>query len=390
MYDVIVIGGGPSGSNAARKAAELGLDVILYDKKKFPRVKPCGGALSLRTYNIVGENAKSKVNSRIDGAVVFSPKKLRVEHWEHYGYMVVRKEFDHAMLNDAKAAGAKIVEECPIISYKQFKDHVEVETCNGVESAKYLIVARGVRPLPHEDVSQRRWTKQMLAQTFESETKVSKDISDSIVDGKHPLMIYFGVVETGYGWLFPKDGYLNIGVGLSVSPNIRAIDVYNDFVKYLYESGTIPEDVKLSKPLSHPIPFNKPLEPTVIDRVLYVGDAAGFVSPVTGEGMFYAVTSGLVAAEAIKKSIETGEMPGTYYVPAWREAFGDDLIKYGLYIRDFVYKSISQQERLIRLAHSDPKLMKIVSDMIMGKITYEEAKRKVLRRIPISFFKSIL
>jgi flavin-dependent dehydrogenase len=131
-----------------------------------------------------------------------------------------------------------------------------------------------------------------------------------------------------------------------------------------------------------------PLPKTVTDRVLLVGDAAGFVSPLTGEGLYYGIRSSQLAADIITRYIMDDSNLAVYQ-NAWLNSFGNDLIKYGLPVRNLIYNSPRRVELMVKMAIADPKLAMTIAETLGGLITYKEVRNRFLKRgilaLPKSF-----
>ena len=118
LYDVAIIGGGPAGSSSAYYCAKMGLKTILFEKKAYPRDKPCGGALSYRTLSLLGEKAKQSINCSIDNITIYSPSLKHFINRGNKGYFVIREQFDEAMARDAQEQGVSIFDGEAVLEIK--------------------------------------------------------------------------------------------------------------------------------------------------------------------------------------------------------------------------------------------------------------------------------
>ncbi len=395
MNDVVVIGGGPAGSSAAFHASKLGMDVVLLDKAKFPRFKSCGGALSHKAVPLIGPKAKKAINTQGGGIVVYSPKLRRVQ-WESPQSLnlVIRTEWDHQFLLDAADAGAEIHEESMVTDVQPHDDHITVETRNGLSfDARYVVIADGSGLRSYKKKLGFTQPYDYMARTVCAETPMSDARIDEYLGDGREINIFFGVVPRGYGWVFPKRGYLNVGIGFGneATPDRNQFQIFDDFVKMLKERKIIPPDFDSSGRKPAAIPFKKPFTPIGRGNILLAGDAGGFVSPVTGEGIYYGIVSGEQAAATFHDDME-GTLEGdlvSSYTQRWMDIFGDDMINHGLPLANLIYKSLRRMEIVVKLMASDEQTRDAASRMIIGLETYKEAKSKIFRRAPISLLKSL-
>jgi geranylgeranyl reductase family protein len=393
IYDVAVVGGGPAGSATAYYTAKAGLKTILFEKQSYPRPKPCGGGLSERSIPLLGKHAVNAINCKIEELRLFAPSYQCFTHESLPGYFVLRETFDHAMIKDAQEAGTTIMDNCRVKAVNQHSSgDYEIETQDGTITAKYVILATGFpkKALKKSPLPPRKFEDDYLAMTVMSETPIDNKILEEVNFSNKITAIFFGAVPNGYGWYFVKEGYVNIGIGATalLLKDGGALNKYHRFVKNLKEKGLLPKDLELAKERAFPLPFKKTAENTVFDNVLLVGDSAGFVSPVTGEGLYYAIKGGQLAAEAIHQNLENGT-PLMSYQENWKKDFGNNLNN-GYFLREAVYKSKRRMEFAVTLGRHDRKMSEILNKMISGMYTYREVMIKALLRLPITLFKMIL
>lgn len=392
-YDVAIIGGGPAGTSAGRNAAKYGLKAVIFEKAKYPRDKPCGGALSSRTDDLLGDVALSHMNCKVTRLDIYSPSLKKISIPNKCGHFVIRSEFDAAMAKDARKSDAEVFDECPVSKINRLESgEYEVVSGKKVVTARYIVMATGVQnnKLIKDLGIRTKWPEGHLARCAESETAVENEILDRINDNDKTLSVFFGVVPSGYGWYFVKDGYLNVGIGSfwhdikEQGPN----QIYEDFVNLLKKEGLVPEGLVLNRPRHHILAFKKPAEKTVFDRVVLVGDAAGFVSPVTGEGLYYSILSGKLAAKAIRDDSE-GEVPLESYEESWKRAFGRDLAGPGLFLQKVAYKSRGWMELIVTLGRHDEKMADIFRQVVFGEDEYKNIIKKMVLRFPVALIKAI-
>ena len=187
----------------------------------------------------------------------------------------------------------------------------------------------------------------------------------------------------GYFWIFPKKDRVNIGIykhRITIPSKDRKNlkQVYNNYIAFLKENRIIPYDLKMGKVRGAALPVS-PLEKTYTDRVVLCGDAAGFISPITGEGIYYAMSTGLLAADVVAQALEAEDTSARFlsrYKTMWQHDFGKD-IKLLLYASK---RRVHNNEKIFKLVMSDDTLSNIIFDIVTGQIGLHEYKWKLIRR----------
>ncbi|MDQ1352723.1 MAG: hypothetical protein QG657_3029 [Acidobacteriota bacterium] len=392
-YDVAVVGGGPAGTSSAFYAAKLGLKTILFEKHPYPRPKPCGGALSSRIIPLLGKEAVKAINCEIEELRVFSPSFKCLSFYNVPGYTVRREEFDLAMAKDAQNAGAIVMDKCRVKTIHQLPSgDYEIIAETATVTAKYIIMAAGFpkNALIRSPFTREEFEDDYLAMTVLSETPVDNKIMVDVNFPAKVMAIFFGAVPNGYAWYFVKDGYVNIGIGATalLLKDVGAVNAYKQFVLNLKQKGFLPKDLELAKERAFPLPFKRTVEKSVFGNVLLVGDSAGFVSPVTGEGIYYAVKGGQLAAQAIAENVKNGALLSSYHYN-WKKEFGYGLDKYGYLLREILYKSKRRMELAVSLGMHDAQMAELLKNLVFGVYGYQKIFWKALLRLPVTLIKTI-
>ncbi len=387
-YEVAIIGGGPAGCSSALHAAKGGLSTILFEKEKYPREKPCGGALSSRNRPLLGKRALAAINSDIENAVIFGPSYRYFSSQQVEGQFVLRETFDQAMAEDAKDAGVDVLENCRVISIARGTNgDYEITTGKGIFTANYLVLAGGMKTTGFTSQLgfERAFEDDYLAVTVVSETALDTGCLEHPMFKKKTLGIFLGAVPNGYGWCFVKDGFINIGIGVTAKLLKKAKTTpqatYQDFVADLRKKDILPQELKLARAKGFPLPFKRTARRLVSGKALLGGDVAGFVSPLSGEGLYYAIKGGQLAAEAILAHREKG-VPLRSYQDKCYKAFAKDLDRYGYFLQKTIYKTKSRMELVVTMARKDSKLAGIFFDMLLGLTSYRSTIVKALARAP--------
>lgn len=296
-YDVVIVGSGPAGSAAAVSLARKNYSVLVLEKSRHPRHKSCGGGLSARLLPHLDEDIHQVLEREVfHVSFSLNQKRALFPSTAPVAYLTRRSSFDSYLMEKAKRAGAEIREETPLSAWREHPDGVEVESRTGRDTASFLIaadgansrIARRIHPTWKKELSYS--VEQVAPALFRMEKEVHIDLS----------------VSNGYGWLFPKASEAAVGIAgfKGKGKNPRAL--YSHFLKrHSLLDSVDPVAPPLSRPiLGCAIPlYRRNSFPLAKGRVLLTGDAAGLVDPLFGEGIYYAVRSGQMAARAVADAL---------------------------------------------------------------------------------------
>jgi geranylgeranyl reductase family protein len=316
-YDTIVVGAGPAGSTSARVLAQGGARVLLLDRARFPRDKPCGGGVTVAAANEAGIDLSPVVERTVNEVQV----SLRfgepfVRSWpEPLSYMTQRCRLDAYLVEQAVAAGADFrdgvaareVELCDTgVTVRANGDAYSARTLVGADGANG-VVARAVGLAPSDDA----------AVALEANVSANGALMERWA---HAIALDFGGVPGGYSWLFPKGDHLNVGVGgwRWVGPTLRRR--LSRLCRFLEI-----DESKLFALRGHYLPLRALGAPVARGPALLVGDAAGLVDPLSGEGIHAAFGSGRLAADAIAGLLDGREGDLSAYSVAIERDLGPEL-----------------------------------------------------------------
>ncbi|HET8689504.1 MAG TPA: geranylgeranyl reductase family protein [Methanosarcina sp.] len=319
MYDLIIVGGGPSGASAGRVAGKRGLSTLLIEKENFPRYKPCGGALSsygsscldFKLPKSVIERNISKVRVHFRGSFVEGMKETNL------ALLISRKVFDNFLLEKARETGIEVHTEEKVLDCVEKEDCVEVRTTDNTYLGRFVLIAEGSGGTLKYRVRPRD-------KRTEYELGIVSEIpdEDEVIRNRFPgtIDIHFGIAQGGYGWIFPHEGYYSAGIGGTAQYLEHPKKVLLDFLQENGLSGDFPVH-------SHIIPTGGIKRKTINSRLLLSGDAAGFVDAFTGEGISYAIRSGQLAAEAVSDLVMYSQKLSSLkaYESNCRQEFGNYL-----------------------------------------------------------------
>lgn len=288
---MIICGAGPAGSSLAYFLSREGFDVLLLDKMKFPRAKPCAGAFQISLADFFPFSLEPVAEDKAIGlSFVKNDRYCRVELGSPIAYTVDRKKFDDFLLRKAIDSGTNFIEECRVLKV----DGENVYSNLGKFSGRIIVGAEGVASVVRRFGRYRRM-KSMLR-------TISADIPFSF---KKELVFDLSYTKGGYAWIFPKGKKTHVGFGTSPR-TFRDSDVI--LSKILDDYG-FPEPENIYK-WTYPL-FSSP-ELLVWKNTLLIGDAASLVNPATGGGIYNAVQSAYLASKAINFNLREGRSLKVY------------------------------------------------------------------------------
>ena len=392
-YDVVIVGAGPSGSTAAKCLAEKEVKVLLIDKEKFPRDKPCGGGLStkvLKRFPYVID----LIDSISYGSITYSSSlkyRLKIQRDKPLIATILRKNFDYGLVKIAVAKGVDFLDEKTVTDIKILKDKaiIILEDGEKVES-EIVIGADGARSVIVEKSNLVKNTDDICVSLVQEQTMLEEQLKKYFSE-KRTIHIFIKIQGiAGYGWIFPKKKHVSVGIGEFESavdkskPKTNLKEIYEKYIDTLKENNILPRDFKIENPKGSTLPVF-PLEKTFADRVLLCGDAAGFINSITGEGIYYAMTSGEIAANVIDEALkanDTSERFLSKYQKLWKDEFGKDLKLFGRFNKQWGKDS----EKFVRLLTKDKKLAKLTMGVTGGQISISRYRLAIIfRYIYVSF-----
>lgn len=366
LFDVVVVGGGPSGATAAHDLAASGRNVMLLDRAG--RIKPCGGAIPPRLISDF-DIPEDLLVARVNCARMVSPSDVQVDMPINGGFvgMVDREVFDEWLRQRAVDAGARRATG----AFKRFdrdeggitRVYYEQRGADGSVSEKILRARALIGADGALSVVARQCLPgaERLPYVFAYHEIVRAPPVEAGFDGKRCDVYYRGSVSPDfYGWVFPHGDTVSVGTG-----SARKGFSLRDSVGGLRDAAGL-ADVETIRREGAPIPLH-PLPRWDDGRsVLLAGDAAGVVAPASGEGIYYAMIGGRLAAEAVDLFLETGR------ASALRTARKRFMRMHGLVFRIlgvmqwYWYSSDRRRERFVSICR-DRDVQKLTWDAYMNK-----------------------
>jgi len=309
IHDIIIVGGGPAGATCAKHVAtNKEIDVVLLEKGNIDRYKPCGGGVMFRNEKDFGSLPAEVIDADVDTFTMGSFSKIATIEFSKagidYGKLVYRDRFDKYLLEEAQKEGATLRTNSEVISAKRAKDHVELELKDKSRlKTRCLVIATGA--------NNTRLQRQLnidrpvdIVNTVQAEFELPENVIKERFGGGS-WELYFDtahIAKHGYAWIFAKKSGLTVGyLDKMVSVDkFKEIIKGHPIIKEKLKDSKIKE-IEGKKYWAHPI-ADRIVEYTFDDRILLIGEAAGFIDRFTYEGIWHARKSGQLAAETLLKS----------------------------------------------------------------------------------------
>ena len=364
--DALIVGAGPAGSHLGRLLAERGVDVVVIDRASFPRDKVCGGGVSRKAIDLLGDFAPV-VQRSIRGALLTWRNEMATvkDIVPHAACTVLRSEFDHWLLERARSAGARFHAQTAFAQLRNDGDALVVATDRGDIRCRRLFAADGARSM----VGERVFGKGLVHYVPSLEALVHLD-EDRLACFEERAVFDFDGMPRGYGWIFPKRGHANVGIyspfggrGLrrSLDAFIGRYEALRQPIRVDYRGWVIPlRNLRCE--------FSR-------DRVSLLGDAAGFTEALFGEGIYFALKSAQLAAQAVAEC-----------------GLGADAQRYGELVRRELLPELRAAWRMASLIYRFPRfafrhlvLNERINDDFAGLISGAMGYRRCLRRTLAGF-----
>jgi geranylgeranyl reductase family protein len=294
-YDVAIAGAGPAGSTTAYHLAKAGARVLLLDRAEFPREKPCGGGVTARAFERAPVDL-TPVIEQVVNKVRFSYRlggHFDYEYPQTLVYMTQRLRLDEYLLNQAVAAGAEFHGGSIVRNIELETNGVRIAANGDVYEASALVGADGANGIVAKSAGLHPVTDPPVALEANFPYEHVPD------EWQDLLALELGSMPGGYGWSFPKSDHFNVGCGGwnaqggKLRPHLAALRDHYGL-----------QSTPMLNLRGHHLPTRDEGAPIVRGRVLLVGDAAGLVDPMSGEGIYSAFVSGHLAAARLLRFLD--------------------------------------------------------------------------------------
>ena len=343
-FDVIIVGGGPSGSACAIALAGSGLNIALIDKSVFPRDKTCGDALGIDVINqlsllspaLAGKFQSIKNKQASYGIKVFSDNHSSIaipllhNNEKRCGYVIPRMEFDNLLIQHAKEqSNIYCFENTSIEKIETNNDLVIAKTKDYEFHAKLIIGADGA----HSVVAKQLADIPVEKEHYSAGLRVYYEGVSGFDDDNLIELHFFKESLPGYLWLFPlADNKANVGIGmLSSAVSKKRINLRETLQNLIVAKPQLAERFKNAKALEtikgYGLPLGSKKRNISGNRFLLTGDAASLIDPFTGEGIANAIRSGRIAAKHAKACFKENNFSASFnknydkevYDKMWKE-----------------------------------------------------------------------
>lgn len=322
VWDALVVGAGPAGCAAAYDLAAAGWRVLLVDTAAFPRPKACAGGLTRKALRALRYPLDPVVRRWVASMVLEKGEEsaITVGRKAAVCAMTVRAELDAFCLERTIERGARFERVARVLGLEgdggsggvtlRFEGGREIQ-------ARYVIGADGV----HSQMRRLVMTRQGPAGWFRRAFAVEANVAYRDGEEAIPLTFDFAPVRGGYGWVFPRDTHVNVGLyveecargSLEDERGVPPGSPVNVAALERYIAARCGPERTMSRPVGQFLGLGaENYRPTMGSRAFLAGDAAGFVDPLTGEGIYGAIRSGQVAAAAVDAGLcaEQHGLPG--------------------------------------------------------------------------------
>lgn len=368
---VAVLGGGPAGSFAAERLARAGLRTMVFDEK-LAWEKPCGGGLTYKAYTEYQFLLENDTPKKLIHTTSLSAPKAGEAVMTLSRPLVIYSRFDlnQMLLQRAEKSGASL-EQTRVLGLERKSGGWRVRTQHGDAEADFCIIATGARNPLREMGTE--WSREDTMSALGYYVPGSRDQID----------IQFLPQLEGYIWVFPRSGHLSVGICGKGEP---ALALRARLERYMDERGISRVDAKF---YSHMLPS---LESPAWKRNrvagegwLAVGDAAGLVDPITGEGLYYAMRSGDFAGQIVlnEESHSLSEKAAAYKSLLAREfaldlEFAASLAK-RVFLGTFLFGSVPA--RMVEFMQRSPRFRQLMQDLFAGTQPYLDLRARLLRNL---------
>jgi geranylgeranyl reductase family protein len=365
VHDAVVVGAGPGGSATAHFLSAKGLDVLLLDRAGFPRDKTCGDGLTPRALRVL-ETMGVLDEVRAHGCAVTAYEVVAPNgrattapiSGRHKALVIPRLTLDHLILKRAIASGAHFESGVTVDRVESASTEVHIRTDGRTFAGRVAVIATGAATgvLKRSGILGGQPKAMLAARAYFAD--MPRELPPRF------QLRFDNVPSPGYGWVFPTGPReANIGVGFLPGRTTKtAVQAFEPFAARVARGAQQVGPVK-----GYPIRVDFLTAPTYAQRTLLVGEAAGLVNPLTGEGIDYALESGQLAAEHVVRGLTSGvhDIWVSDYDRLLRTRF-EKIFRFSEWIRDWYCKP-PLLNLLVPLANRRPELRQLLANIVLGE-----------------------
>lgn len=369
MFDCIIVGAGPAGSSASYHLAKQGYSILLLDKAEFPRTKSCGGGVSPAIaqwfdfdFSPVVQNHVSQVKYTFK---LGDPAEVELKNVTPM-WMVQREQFDNFLVEQATNKGAEFKSGVEVTGATLKGDTWQIETSAGTFDSKYLIAADGANS-----------TVARLLGMGDTSTvaAASLQVPGEVSDRRKTMAFFdFGSLKNGFMWCFPKaDGY-SFSAAYVRNPKGKPDELKKQLFKYAELFDLDPSNGEYRE---HPLNLWEKERTLHGDRFLLVGEAAGIVDPLIGEGIRPAMYTGVRAAGAIIGALNGEANALAEYSESVNKEWGDNLAKAD-FLAGIFYKA---PKIAYKVGVKRPVAGQLMGKILCGESSYSQIAERATKKL---------
>ena len=404
IFDVLIVGAGPSGSNTAISYKNLNPDlkVGLIDKAVFPRDKSCGDAIGPGVINALKRFNNEHIldnEPEVISTSLFGPDNIGIQNYipkvknkdDSVVYVIPRYELDNRIFNIAKDLNVTSLEDTRYINYKNIEDEqvlkVEIETSSKEKKfifTKLLVGADGANSRVRKSLNLKQNSDLHKAIAIRAYINSPNYLE---IFKERTLMFEINVSALkGYAWAFPsKDDLINIGIGMPLNlfkkDDMDINKMLDSFITTLESKGVVVNNLRMEK--SYMLPFASSRPKLSHDKIALVGDAGSMINPMSGEGIFYGMEAGYLLAKETFSSFNSqneNELNQNLkkYEKKLNQRFGKHFLSCTL--ARFILQSPFMTKRLLRIASVDKNTINFVVELL-----FDEARLTIKETFLLTF-----
>ena len=404
IFDVLIVGAGPSGSNTAISYKKLNPDlkVGIIDKAVFPRDKSCGDAIGPGVINALKRFNNEHIldnEPEVISTSLFGPDNIGIQNYipkvknkdDSVVYVIPRYELDNRIFNIAKDLDVTSLEDTRYINYENIEDEkvlkVEIETSSKEKKfifTKLLVGADGANSRVRKSLNLKQNSDLHKAIAIRAYINSPNYLE---IFKERTLMFEINVSALkGYAWAFPsKDDLINIGIGMPLNlfkkDDMDINKMLDSFITTLESKGVVVNNLRMEK--SYMLPFASSRPKFSHDKIALVGDAGSMINPMSGEGIFYGMEAGYLLAKETFSSFNSqneNELNQNLkkYEKKLNQRFGKHFLSCTL--ARFILQSPFMTKRLLRIASVDKNTINFVVELL-----FDEARLTIKETFLLTF-----